>query len=202
VRWADCSRRGYTTDQVLSELDRRERDSEQFVRPQRHHADMVVSFTLGCSQDPSRLDARLSLRDSLPYPDLSGVAGVGDEAEDDLTLIERLGEQELRIPGTISAGPAVELEEAIWDRMDFASHLRKQRLGEFTTGSDLHRSEALALAQLLLLYELVTTRAVVALGGESARARVHHSTEPPPCPRSGRGRAELVSRGWSGLTSV
>ena len=183
-RWKvtrDCSRRGYSTDQVLRELDRRERDSEQFVRPQRHYADMVVSFAPGCSLDPSQLDAHLFLRDSLPYPDLAGVAGIGGEdADDDLTLIERPGEQELRIPGTISAGRAVELEEAIWDRMDFASHLRKQRLGEFTTGSDLHRSEALALAQLLLLYELVTARAVIALGGETARAKAHYSTEPPP----------------------
>ena len=40
----DCSRRGYTTDQVLAELDRREPDSEQYIRPQRHHADLVVSF--------------------------------------------------------------------------------------------------------------------------------------------------------------
>jgi phosphoribulokinase len=144
---------------------------------------MVVSFAPGCSQDPSQLDAHLFLRDSLPYPDLAGVAGVGGEdADDDLTLIERPGEQELRIPGTISAERAVELEEAIWDRMDFASHLRQQRLGEFTTGSDLHRSEALALAQLLLLYELVTARAVIALGGETARAKAHSSTEPPPVP--------------------
>ena len=186
-RWKvarDCSRRGYSTDQVLCELDRRERDSEQFVRPQRHYADMVVSFMPGSSQDPGQLDAHLFLRDSLPYPDLSGVAGTGGEtAEDDLTLIERPGEHELRIPGTISADRAVELEELIWDRMHFASHLRQQRLGEFTTGSDLHRSDALALAQLLLLYELVTARAVIALGGESARARTHHTTEPPPVPK-------------------
>src|ERR1039457_2067298 len=40
----DCSRRGYTTDQVLSELDRREADSEAYIRPQRRHADIVVSF--------------------------------------------------------------------------------------------------------------------------------------------------------------
>ncbi|HYS31046.1 MAG TPA: hypothetical protein VEM58_02185, partial [Streptosporangiaceae bacterium] len=59
---------------------------------------------------------------------------------------------------------------AIWDKMHFASHLRTQRLGEFTIGSDLRRSDALALTQLLLLYHLVTARAVVALGGESARA--------------------------------
>ena len=46
-RWKvqrDCSRRGYTTDQVLSELDRREPDSEAFIRPQQRHADIVVSF--------------------------------------------------------------------------------------------------------------------------------------------------------------
>jgi phosphoribulokinase len=44
-RWKvarDCSRRGYPTGQVLSELDRRERDSGAFIRPQRHYADMVV----------------------------------------------------------------------------------------------------------------------------------------------------------------
>ena len=180
-RWKvarDCSRRGYSTDQVLSELDRRERDSEAFIRPQRHYADMVVSFMPGRSQDPDQLDAHLFLRDSLPHPDLSGVAG--DGADDDLTLIEHSGEQELRIPGTISTGRAVELEEAIWDRMHFASHLRQQRLGEFTIGSDLHRSEALALTQLLLLYHVVTARAVIALGGESARAPGQYSPEPAP----------------------
>jgi phosphoribulokinase len=180
-RWKvarDCSRRGYSTDQVLSELDRRERDSEAFIRPQRHYADMVVSFMPGRSQDPDQLDAHLFLRDSLPHPDLSGVAG--DGADDDLTLIERSGEQELRIPGTISAGRAVELEEAIWDRMHFASHMRQQRLGEFTIGSDLHRSEALALTQLMVLYHLVTARAVIALGGESARAKGQSAPEPAP----------------------
>ena len=43
----DCSRRGYTTDQVLSELDRREPDSEAYIRPQRAYADIVVSFLPG-----------------------------------------------------------------------------------------------------------------------------------------------------------
>jgi phosphoribulokinase len=186
-RWKvgrDCSRRGYSTDQVLRELDRREPDSEAFIRPQRHHADVVVSFMPDRSPDPARLDAHLFLRDTLPHPDLTGV--VGDGADDDITLCERSGEQELRIPGTIAASRAMELEEAIWDRMHFASHLRTQRLGEFTIGSDLHRSEALALTQLLLLYHLVTARAVVALGGESARAAGKYSpdrgqaTDPEP----------------------
>ena len=59
-RWKvlrDCSRRGYTTDQVLDELDRREADAEAFIRPQRRHADIVISFVPGDRGDPERLDA-------------------------------------------------------------------------------------------------------------------------------------------------
>jgi phosphoribulokinase len=152
--------------------------------PKRHYADIVVSFIPGQSPDPGQLDAHLFLRDSLPHPDLTGVVGDGADA-DDLTLTDHPSERELRIPGTISAGRAVELEEAIWDRMQFASHLRTQRLGEFTVGSDLHRSEALGLTQLLLLYHLVTARAVIALGGQSARATTQPSADdsaPDPVP--------------------
>ncbi|MGI9006858.1 MAG: phosphoribulokinase [Streptosporangiaceae bacterium] len=117
-RWKvarDCSRRGYSTDQVLSELDRRERGSEAFIRPQRHFADMVVSFRPGSTPDPDRLDAHLFPRDTLPLPDLAEV--VGDGSAGGLTLTEQPGEQELCIPGTISPDQAAELEEAIWDRM-------------------------------------------------------------------------------------
>jgi phosphoribulokinase len=168
-RWKvarDCSRRGYTTNQVLAELDRREPDSEAFIRPQRHQADMVVSFRPGLSDDAEQLDAHLFLRDSLAHPDLTEV--IGDRG-DDLTLIEHPGEKELRISGAIAPDRAIEVEEAIWARMHFASHLRQQRLGEFTIGNDLHRSESLGITQLLIFYHLVTARAVVALGGESAR---------------------------------
>jgi phosphoribulokinase len=168
-RWKvarDCSRRGYTTDEVLAELDRREPDSQAFIRPQRRWADVVVSFRPGASADQEHLDAHLLLRASLPHPDLSGVIGAG---EDGLTLEERPGEQELVVPGSIAPDRALEIEEAIWERMHFASHLRQQRLGEFTVGTELHRSDSLGLVQLLILYHLVTARAVVALGGESAR---------------------------------
>ena len=54
-RWKvqrDCSRRGYTTDEVLAELDRREPDSAAFIRPQERYADMVVSFMPGESERP------------------------------------------------------------------------------------------------------------------------------------------------------
>ena len=174
----DCSRRGYSTDQVLAELDRREHDSEAFIRPQRHVADMVISFMPGPDNDPVHLDAHLFLRDSLPHPDLSGVVG-GDEQKDPI-LIEHPGEMELRIPGAIAPERAIEIEEAIWARMRFASHLRQQALGEFTIGNDLYRSDALALTQLLIFYHLVTARAVVALGGKDARGSALEPAAPAP----------------------
>ena len=76
----------------------------------------------------------------------------------------------LRIPGRIEPTQAAAIEEMIWARMHFATHLRARRLGEFTVATDLQRSESLALVQLLILYHLVTARATVALGGERARA--------------------------------
>jgi hypothetical protein len=60
--------------------------------------------------------------------------------------------------------------------MHFASHLRTQRLGEFTVGTDLHRSESLALVQLLILYHMATVKAAIALGGDGGRSR----PESPP----------------------
>ncbi len=160
----DCSRRGYTTDQVLSELDRREPDSEAFIRPQRHHADIVVSFQPSQTDDPEHLDCKLTLRDTLPHPDLTGIDG-----EDGLSCVEKPGCQELYVPGRIEPERASQIEELIWVRMHFAKHLRQQRLGEFTVGTELHRSDSLGLVQLLILYHLVTARAVISLGGDSAR---------------------------------
>jgi phosphoribulokinase len=164
----DCTRRGYTTDQVLDELDRREADSVSFIRPQQRWADIVVSFSLpegDSNQD--HLDASITLRDNLEHPDLTPLI-VGNEQG--MRIVEAEGETRLFIPGAIEAGVADEVEEAIWDRMHFASHLRSERLGEFTVGTDLHRSHSLAIVQVLILYHLVTARAAVALGGEGSRA--------------------------------
>jgi phosphoribulokinase len=173
-RWKvlrDCSRRGYTTNEVLTELDRREADSEAYIRPQRRHADIVVRFSPpdgADDRDATHLDAHLLLRPGLPHPDLEDVIG---DADDELTLLGSDGEQDLFVPGRLQAGTALDLEERIWGHMHFASHLRSERLGEFTVGTDLHRSDSLALVQLLVLYHLVTARAKIALGGASVPTR-------------------------------
>lgn len=174
-RWKvqrDCSRRGYTTDQVLAELDRREPDSEAFIRPQRRYADMLVSFMLPGGdeeQDQMHLDAELTLSDGLHHPDLGPFINGDPEG---LTLVDD-GDgaaRVLHIPGRMEPAHASAIEEAIWARMHFATHLRARRLGEFTIGTELFRSESLALVQLLILYHLVTAKAAVALGGNGARS--------------------------------
>ena len=158
----DCSRRGYTSDQVLEELDRRGPDSEAFIRPQQRWADIVVSFMPGDRGDQEHLDAQLTLRDGLGHPDLSAL--IDGDSEGMRLLRGRATSAICGSRATIDAGAAAEVEEAIWDRMHFASHLRSERLGEFTVATELHRSESLAIVQLLVLYHLVTARASVALG--------------------------------------
>jgi phosphoribulokinase len=157
----DCTRRGYTTHEVINELDRRERDVEAYIQPQRKQADIVVSFMPTSSRDQERLDAHLILRDTLRHPDLSPFLRAEGDGP---SLIRRDGESMLRIPGDIDPELAAELEDVVWERMQYASHLRAQRLGEFTIGTELHRSESLALTQTLLLYHLVSTRAEVSAG--------------------------------------
>lgn len=165
----DTTRRGYTTDEVLDELDRREQAAARWVRPQRAFADLVITFRPGRDPAEKNLDAQILLRPTLPHPDLVGLAG---EGPDDLA-ITRLdhGEQLLQVPGLLPPGRAREIEEAIWDRLHFARHLQLDRLGQFTRGVDLYRSDALAITQLLVLYQLVTARATRALDVAGAPLR-------------------------------
>ena len=162
----DCTRRNYTTDEVLRELDRRESDAAHFIHPQREHADIVVTFW-------PNLDAHVLLRDSLPHPDLSPLL---DESDDGPTLVERERDLLLKIPGDLAPEHAAALEEAVWERMSFANHLRVRRLGEFTVGTDLRRSDSLALVQLLVLYHLVWARAALAVGGTPDRQELRPLT--------------------------
>jgi phosphoribulokinase len=162
----DCSRRGYTTNQVLEELDRREPDSEMYIRPQRHYADVTISFSAPAHADQEHLDATLTLGAGVRHPDLAPHL---DGSQPGLSLSERDGDQQLRISGAIDPAYAAKIEEVIWDRLHFASHLRSERLGEFTVGTQLHRSESLALVQLIVLYHFATARASIALGGTGPR---------------------------------
>jgi len=161
----DTRARGYATEEVLADLDRREPDSASFIRPQSRHADMVVRRSIpAAGGDYDHLDGELILRDGLPHPDL---APFTRDPAAGISLTEpRDGERLLRIPGSLDREQASVIEETIWDRMRFASHLRSSRLGEVMIGGEQHRSESLGLVQLLILYHLATALATVTLGGD------------------------------------
>jgi len=108
----DCSRRGYTTDQVLEELDRREPDSELFIRPQQRWADLVVSFKPGSRGDQEHLDAEIVLRKGLLHPDLTEFAEDGGKG---VTVDESDTEHRLFVPGDIdpALGSALRVAPAL-----------------------------------------------------------------------------------------
>jgi len=68
----DTLKRGYSKEQVLAD-QKREPDSEQFIRPQREWADVVVSFyppTETSGESNGHLNVRLVLRPTIPHPDI------------------------------------------------------------------------------------------------------------------------------------
>src|ERR1700710_1540581 len=69
----DTSKRGYTRQGVLDDLDKREPDSEAFIRPQQGRGDIVISFRPNEAGDQDPLDAVLMRREGLPHPDFSVV---------------------------------------------------------------------------------------------------------------------------------
>ena len=191
----DCSRRGYTTDQVLAELDRREPDSEAFIRPQQHHADILVSF-LRRRRRPGAPRRRADAALVLPHPDLTPFVERRARRASSSSRARRRAAR--AHPGHFDREHAEAIEETIWERLHFASHLRARRLGEFTIGTELHRSESLALVQLLILYHLVTAQAAASLGGRAPAAdRLNRFGRPlagVPV-TAGRGRVSDAARG-------
>jgi phosphoribulokinase len=165
----DTSKRGYTRQGVLDDLERREPDSEAYIRPQQGRGDIVISFRANEAGDQDHLDAVLKLRKGLPHPDFSGI--VDEDRGDGIKLEEKANETCLYIAGNVDRERGAAIEEAVWQKMHFASHLRTEQLGEFSVGSETHRSESLAIVQVLILYHLVTAKAAVAVGGDDVTAR-------------------------------
>jgi phosphoribulokinase len=155
----DTTQRGYTPDEVLTELERREHDSETFIRPQRAHADIVVRFapieergeTL---RDP--LSALLLLRPTIAHPDLRHVVTEDVRSALHLKLTRDEGKpvDALHIHAYGDARLAAEVENTIWRCLDVPEPLPPV-LGMFEDG---RREEPMALTQLILLYHLLAVR--------------------------------------------
>ncbi|MFL5577626.1 MAG: phosphoribulokinase [Gemmatimonadaceae bacterium] len=158
----DTTKRGYTTEQVLDELDKREPDSRDFIRPQRQYADVVARFhpPEGTTEPPPDLDVQLVLRPTIPHPDLSYLFADGRDVSREAIRLE-LGRDDGRpadflcIDGRVSAAHAHELEDAIWHHMPDLRPLREDQFGEYFDRSAVRHSSQLALTQLLLSYHLL-----------------------------------------------
>jgi phosphoribulokinase len=153
----DTGKRGYDAEQVLAELDRREPESEAFIRPQRAHADIVVRFApVPGRNDPpgTPLSAELLLRPTIPHIDIA--AQIGD---DDLRAVHcKLGRDSdgrpvdaLHVHGHAPKEESRLVEKAIWSGLQRDEPL-PESLGELEPGV---RSEPVALTQLLLLAHLL-----------------------------------------------
>jgi phosphoribulokinase len=115
----DTAQRGYTREQVLAELQRREAESEAFIRPQRSLADIVVRFApVEQRHDPpgTPLSAELLLRPTIRHPDLTGVlAESGRPMHLKLTRDEDSRPVDaLHIHGYVPREESQVLEKAIW----------------------------------------------------------------------------------------
>ncbi|TCK20748.1 phosphoribulokinase [Pseudonocardia endophytica] len=153
----DTGARGYSEDQVLAELERREPESEAYIRPQRAHADVVVRFApIESRDDPADtpLSATVSLRPTIAHPDLSGVLQPGLSRAMHLTL-ERDADgrpvESLHVHGYAPREESVAVEKAIWTALGEPDRDTPECLGRIGD----RRSEPLTIAQLLLLYHLI-----------------------------------------------
>ncbi len=162
----DTQKRGYTEEQVLAEMEKREPDSEEFIRPQRQWSDIVVSFYPTNENEEhtnGNLNVRLILRPAIPHPDFTQIIGDGN-----IMSAIRLGLDRdmskpvdvLEVDGHATLEQVNKLEHIICSDMP---HLRSicdresnPELGKVagTTGETI-QSYPLALTQLLITYHIL-----------------------------------------------
>lgn len=161
----DCAARGYTPEDVIAELKRREPDSAAFVRPQRDTADIVVRFQpVEGSVDDSRLALSMVLRPTISHRALTEL--VDKAAADGCGSVRlRLGRDAghpvdlFDVDRDISREETRHLESLLWDRMDFDHHVQRRTIGMFLEGNRRRHSDPLAIGQLFIAYHLLTAAA-------------------------------------------
>ncbi len=159
----DTAKRGYTTEQVLAELEKREVDSRDFIRPQREYADIVVRFYPPVGAAPEHagphLNARLVLRPTIPHPDLTYLVDNAHSPSSGIRLeLGRDGGRPvdfLDIDGNVTAGHAEQLEDAIWQHLPDLRPVREDQFGDYQDRTEVRHSHPLGLTQLLLTYHLL-----------------------------------------------
>jgi len=177
----DTRKRGYTEEQVLEQLRKRENDSEDFIRPQRKWSDIVVSFYPPDDKSQSSdllLNVRLVLRPTIPHPDFTRILNPNTSHLSSairLELDRDMGKpvDVLEIDGHATSEQVKELERMMCNEIPylgkFCSLEGNQNIGKVTgtTGETL-QSYPLALTQLLITYHMLKA------------ANIYQSDEPTP----------------------
>jgi phosphoribulokinase len=155
----DTTKRGYTEEEVIKDLEKREPESAAFIRPQRSHADIVVRFEpieeRGETKDDP-LSATMLLRPTIPHPDLAGILKEETNKAIHLKLMrddDGKPVDAVHIHGYAPSEETRPVEEAIWEELGVDQPL-PDSLGKI----DGERSGPLALVQLLLLFHMVQAR--------------------------------------------
>ena len=156
----DTKKRGYTEEQVRAELQKREPESAEFIRPQRSHADIVVRFSPIESRGETAADplsAYLLLRPTISHPDLTSI--LGDDVKDAMHLKIRRDEDgkpvdSVHIHSYADREATKQVENAIWDELGTSMPV-PESLGRIDPDV---RDEPLAVTQLILLYHLIQAR--------------------------------------------
>jgi len=155
----DTKKRGYTEDEVREDLKKREPESEEFIRPQRSRADVVVRFApieeRGESPDDP-LSATLLLRPTIDHPELHNILGDDTDQAMHLKLIrddDGKPVDAVHIHSYAEREITKKVEQAVWDELGVDTPL-PESLGRLDPDSDT-RDEPLALTQLVLLYHLI-----------------------------------------------
>ena len=162
IKWKihrDTTRRGYTREEVLESLERRQEDSPVYIQPQRTFADIVIRFQRphGANGSDAHLDVRHILRPTLPHPDFSPLFDGDGNTGLSLELArDRDGKPVdlLEINGAISDKRAERIEDLLWNLIPEASHLRDQ-VGRIDAANGENVSHPLALTQLLVAFHMV-----------------------------------------------
>ncbi|MDH6100080.1 phosphoribulokinase [Anabaenopsis sp. FSS-46] len=164
----DTQKRGYTPEEVLAELEKREPDSENFIRPQRQWSDIVVSFyspSDDVDDGNGHLNVRLVLRPTIPHPNFTSILNLTDGNSDSAI---RLGLDRdmskpvdvLEVDGHATLEQVSKLEHILCSDMPYLLNVCDREvnpeLGKVagTTGETL-QSYPLALTQLIITYHML-----------------------------------------------
>ncbi|WP_173101155.1 phosphoribulokinase [Actinomadura verrucosospora] len=160
----DCDKRGYSPEQVMAELARREPESAAYIRPQRKYADIVVRFAPVAGRlDPpgTPLSAELLLRPTIDHPELADVLE-GTPGDADKLLHLRLHRDDdgrpvdaLHVHGYVSPEESQVVKKAIWERLGARAGEGLPDPDALGRLGDTATSDPLAITQLLLLYHLL-----------------------------------------------